>query len=63
MDKKIINTQAVAKLLGVSINTVRIWRTKDRGPKYHVRGYNRYFYYEHDVLAFAQERGFVNESA
>ena len=62
MDKKIISTEQVAKILGVSVNTVRIWRTKDRGPKYFMRGYNRYFYVEQDVLDFAKERGFTNES-
>lgn len=63
MDKKILKTEDVAKLLGVSVNSVRVWRTKDRGPKYFMRGYGRYFYYESDVLEFAKERGFVNEPA
>lgn len=61
MDKKIINTAEAASILGVSVNTVRIWRTKEnRGPKYFTRGYNRYFYYEQDVIDFGKKLGFIN---
>ena len=57
--KKIIKTKDVAEILGVSINTVRLWREKERGPKYFTKGYGRYFYDEADVKAFAEEMGYV----
>lgn len=58
MTDKIIKTKDVAEILGVSINTVRLWRKKERGPKYFRRGYGRYFYFEDDVLSFAKEMGY-----
>lgn len=61
MTDKIMKTKDVAALLDVSINTVRLWRLKDRGPKFFKRGYGRYFYYEKDVLAFKQEMGYGME--
>lgn len=61
MTDKIIQTKDVANMLGVSINTIRLWREKERGPKFFVRGYGRYFYYEHDVLEFAKEMGYATK--
>lgn len=61
MTDKIIQTKDVANMLGVSINTIRLWREKERGPKFFVRGYGRYFYYEQDVLDFAKEMGYVTK--
>lgn len=58
MTDKIIKTKDVANMLGVSINTVRLWREKKRGPKFFIKGYGRYFYYENDVLTFAKEMGY-----
>ncbi len=58
MTDKIIKTKDVANMLGVSINTIRLWREKERGPKFFVRGYGRYFYNEQDVLDFAKEMGY-----
>lgn len=58
MTDKIIKTKDVADMLGVSINTIRLWREKKRGPKFFMRGYGRYFYYENDVLAFAKDMGY-----
>ncbi len=62
MTDKILKTKDVADLLGVSINTVRLWREKDRGPKFFIKGYGRYFYYESDVRAFAEEMGYVDKA-
>ncbi len=61
MTDKIIKTKDVANMLGVSINTIRLWREKERGPKFFVRGYGRYFYNEQDVLDFAKEMGYVTK--
>lgn len=61
MTDKIIQTKDVANMLGVSINTIRLWREKERGPKFFVRGYGRYFYYEQDVLDFAKEMGYATK--
>lgn len=61
MTDKIIKTKDVADMLGVSINTIRLWREKERGPKFFMRGYGRYFYYENDVLTFAKEMGYVGK--
>ena len=58
MTDKIMKTKDVAALLGVSINTVRLWREKERGPKYFEKGYGRYFYNESDVISFAKEMGY-----
>ena len=58
MEDKIIKTSDVAKMLGVSVNTVRLWRLKDRGPAFFQRGYGRFFYREADVIQFAKEMGF-----
>lgn len=32
--QKLLNTREVADLLGISPNTLDIWRTKNRGPKF-----------------------------
>lgn len=53
-----IGAQELAKLLGVSNNTVRLWRVKGRGPKFIQRGYSRYFYRREDVLTFMKEYNF-----
>jgi len=52
---EILTAKELAKVLGVSYNTVRIWREKNRGPKYIQRGYSRFFYRRDDVLEFAKE--------
>ena len=59
MEDKIIKTSDVAKMLGVSVNTVRLWREKERGPKFFQRGYGRYFYKQSDVEAFAKAMGYA----
>ena len=51
---EILTAKELAKVLGVSYNTVRIWRVNGRGPKYLQRGYSR-FYRREDVLEFAKE--------
>lgn len=56
--EKILKTKDVSALLGVSVNTVRLWREKGRGPKYFERGYGRYFYKQSDVAEFAREKGY-----
>jgi uncharacterized protein YjcR len=60
-DKTIMNTKEVAEYLGVSSNTVRLWRGKDRGPKFSIRGYKSFSYKREDVEAFAKELGYVTE--
>lgn len=57
-DKEAIKSKDVANMLGVSINTVRLWREKERGPKYFMRGYGRYFYKYDDVIQFAKDKGY-----
>ncbi|MAL67536.1 MAG: DNA-binding protein [Porticoccaceae bacterium] len=32
--QKLLNTREVADLLGISPNTLDIWRTKNRGPRF-----------------------------
>lgn len=53
-----IQAKEVAEILGVSPNTVRLWREKDRGPKFTQRGYGRYFYARADVISFGREMGY-----
>ena len=54
-----MKTSDVAEYLGVSVNTVRIWREKGRGPKFIERGYSRYIYLREDVEQFAKDKGYV----
>ena len=58
MTEKVIRTKDVAEMLGVSINTVRLWREKERGPKFFIKGYGRYYYNETDVRDFAKVMGY-----
>lgn len=58
MTDKILKPKDVAAKLNVNVNTVRLWRVKNRGPKFFERGYGRYFYYESDVTEFAKEKGY-----
>lgn len=52
---EILTAKQLAETLGVSYNTVRLWRVNGRGPKYLQRGYSRFFYRREDVLEFAKE--------
>ena len=52
---EILTAKELAKVLGVSYNTIRLWRVNDRGPKYIQRGYSRFFYRRDDVIEFAKE--------
>ncbi len=51
----------VAEYLGVSVNTVNVWRKRNRGPKFSIRGYNTYTYKREDVEEFAKKMGYVEE--
>lgn len=61
MTDKTMNTKDVAEYLGVSANTVRLWRGLDRGPKFSSRGYKSYVYKREDVVEFAKKMGYVTE--
>lgn len=53
------NSRDVADFYGISVNTVRLWRETDRGPKFIVRGYSRYYYRREDVIDFGVEHNYV----
>ena len=46
--QKLLNTREVADLLGISPNTLDIWRTKNRGPRF-IKG-GRYVRYQQTDL-------------
>lgn len=52
---EILTAKEAAKALGVSYNTMRIWREKNRGPEYIQRGYSRFFYRKEALVKFAEE--------
>lgn len=58
---EIMTSKDVAEYLGVSVNTVNVWRKSDRGPKFFQRGYGRFFYKQDDVISFAKEHGYKND--
>lgn len=58
--KEMMVAREVAEYLNVSVNTINVWRSKNRGPKFYNQGYKRYVYKRDDVLAFAKEMNYVS---
>ncbi len=64
--KRLLDTVQTAALLGITPNTLKLWRHKGRGPKFVKLGDAKQAgvaYDEADVLAWRESRKFASTSA
>ena len=52
MAEKLLNTNELAAMLGVTVNTLQIWRHQGKGPQYIKLSRRAVRYKERDVLAW-----------
>ncbi len=52
MSEKLIDTNELSEMLGVTVNALQIWRHQGRGPKYIKLSRRAVRYREQDILAW-----------
>ncbi len=52
MGEKLLNTNELSAMLGVTVNTLQIWRHQGKGPKYFKLSRRAVRYKERDILAW-----------
>lgn len=63
MDEKLLDTNELSIMLGVTVNTLQIWRHKGRGPKYIKLSRRAVRYKERDVKDWIQNSEIETEMA
>jgi predicted DNA-binding transcriptional regulator AlpA len=62
MDARLLDTKELSKMLGVTTNTLQIWRHEGKGPKYLKLSRRAVRYKEQDVLNWMESTAIETET-
>ena len=62
MNDKLLDTKELSKMLGVTTNTLQIWRHQGKGPRYRKFSRRAIRYQEQDVLNWIESTAIETET-